>query len=476
MATVALPFSFPFYGDAKTQVIVTENGYLTFGTAGTINEPSFTNQDLPSAAAPNDLIATYWKGTGGLSTSSAGSVHYQDMGDGRFVVQFTGVPNSGNTSERNTFQTILYASGQIDFQYLTVAQDTSDPNTYTIGIENATGTDALQVVYNAAYVQDNLAVRMLPPGVAPAGSWATVAPAALSVAPGTSSALTVSFDASGLTEGTYTGDLVLTTNDPNAATRTVPLTLTVSGSNVVTGGPGWRLLAPGASGMTVDDFAALNLVQGVPGYNPAAGTNLFTGYDGAQYTATGAGAAVPSGRGVAWYFYDRAAFGAATPPPSWRATPFALASQKTPVTADTPVGLSPAGNGFNLLGNPFGVSLDVSGAGTWPGNEALASTVVQMYNSAAGSYESSMTRPTIAPWQGFFAEAASAGTLTIPAAARTTGGTLQRGASATEALVAEAMLAFELAQADGPLADRAAVLVMGDGRETGADRGDARPS
>ncbi len=237
-------------------------------------------------------------------------------------------------------------------------------------------------------------------------------------------------------------------------------------TQTVAGGAGWRLLAAPAAGVTVADLAGINLVQGVPGYYPGAGSNLLTGYTGSAYTLPSGGSDVLTpGRGFWWNFYNANI----TPggPSNSYALPTTLATSKPAVTSDTPVTLFGTGDRYNLLGNPFGVSLTVSGVAAWPGASNLASTVVQMWNAAGSTYESSVVRPVIAPWQGFWAEGAAAGTLTIPASARTTGGTLQR-ASAPEALVA-----FELASADGALADRSAALVLGAGRDDGHDAGDA---
>ncbi len=244
-------------------------------------------------------------------------------------------------------------------------------------------------------------------------------------------------------------------------------------TQTVSGNAGWRLLAAPASGVTVADLAGINLVQGVPGYYPGVGANLLTGYTGSAYTLpTGGSDVLAPGRGFWWNFYNQNL----TPggPSNSYALPTTLATAKPAVTSDTPVTLIGTGDRYNLLGNPFGTSLTVSGVAAWPGASNLASTVVQMWNAATSGYESSVTLPVIAPWQGFWAEGATAGTLTIPASARTTGGTLQRSADAPAALIA-----FELASADpgsgagSALADHSAVLVLGDGRDAGPDPGDA---
>ena len=63
---------------------------------------------------------------------------------------------------------------------------------------------------------------------APAG-WATVSPSNGSITAEGSDVLTVDVDATGLGDGIYTADLVVTTNDPNNPSVTIPITLTVEG-------------------------------------------------------------------------------------------------------------------------------------------------------------------------------------------------------------------------------------------------------
>ncbi len=234
---------------------------------------------------------------------------------------------------------------------------------------------------------------------------------------------------------------------------------------IVAGGRGWRMLSVPAEGVTVDDLAALNLVQGVPGYYPTAGPNLYTGYDGTAYSTPGAGAVLRPGYGFWWLFYNQDL--APEGPSRSYALPTTLETERAATTGDVPVALHADGDQTNLLGNPFGVGLDVSAVGSWPGASRLASTIVQTWNAAGSTYEPSVLRPVVAPWEGFWAEGATAGTLTIPASARTTGGPAPRAAGPA------ALIAFELASADGTLVDRAAVLTLAEDALAGHDPGDA---
>ncbi len=216
---VPLPFAFEFYGDDKTQVGISSNGYLTFDASD--STPSdFTNDAIPDDSAPNDLIAVYWDD---FNPGLGGDVYYQNLGDGRFVVQWNQVPHFNTASEVATFQAILNNDGTILFQYLSFIDDASDPNSGTIGIENADGTIGLPVAVNTPYIEDGLAVLI---GQVP-GFITGVSPATGSVAPGESVAITVSVSAEGLLPGMYTNVLAISTNEP--ATYTYPVRLEVTG-------------------------------------------------------------------------------------------------------------------------------------------------------------------------------------------------------------------------------------------------------
>jgi hypothetical protein len=134
------------------------------------------------------------------------------------------------TTEPQTFQVILNADGTILYQYKTMSGVTEA----TVGIENATGTDGLEVVFNGAYVHDSLA--LLFSFVPPPDPWLQVSPDAGSL-PGQTGGgeITVTFDATLLGEGVYTGNVVVGSNDPDHFQMIVPVTLTVTTNTAVDG-------------------------------------------------------------------------------------------------------------------------------------------------------------------------------------------------------------------------------------------------
>jgi subtilisin family serine protease len=149
---VTLPFNFSFYGEEKNTVKISSNGFLSFGSDGT----TYTNAAIPNSGVPNDLIAPFWDD---LNPSTGGSIYYYyNPSEQQFIVQYQAVPLYG-TGGSLTFQTILDSDGSILFQY---NQLDGTLNSATIGLENANGSDGVQVAYNQNYASNGLAVSFVP--------------------------------------------------------------------------------------------------------------------------------------------------------------------------------------------------------------------------------------------------------------------------------------------------------------------------
>jgi hypothetical protein len=142
---VDLPFVFPFYREAKTSIQISSHGYMTFGTKG----DAWSNKPIPTEDEPNDLIAVYWEDLNPPKAPPDGGVfYYHDAANNRFIVEWNKVPRSYETGQY-TFQAILYPDGRIVCQYLDMTFGSYYYSTKgTIGIENATGTDGVEVIYD----------------------------------------------------------------------------------------------------------------------------------------------------------------------------------------------------------------------------------------------------------------------------------------------------------------------------------------
>ncbi len=149
-ATIALPFTFRYYGANYTNISVCSNGFVALGTT----EYRFgDNSVIPNLHGPNAMVAPLWTD---LDPTQGGDIYeYYDSANNRWICQFDAVAHySGGNLE--TFQVILYdpafhltssGDGEIVMQYQTVAF----PFNCTVGIESPAQTDGIQYLYNAVY-------------------------------------------------------------------------------------------------------------------------------------------------------------------------------------------------------------------------------------------------------------------------------------------------------------------------------------
>ncbi len=216
---IPIGFVLPFYDTSYTELYIGSNGLLTFGSGSSERH----NTGIPDITTPNNVIAMWWDD---LDLSSGGHVYYyDDSQNNRFIVSFVNVPNylyPDGTGSLN-FQAIIYANGKVTLQYLIMdpGSDAEGLSSATIGIENPAGDDGLQVVYNAEYMHDNLAIDLA------CIRWLWVEPSGGLVEPFSSTDVDVHLDASELDNGSYTGQLTVLTNDPNTPSVTLPVDLLV---------------------------------------------------------------------------------------------------------------------------------------------------------------------------------------------------------------------------------------------------------
>ncbi|MBC8293446.1 MAG: hypothetical protein H8E45_09820, partial [Proteobacteria bacterium] len=148
----ALGFTFNYYGTDYTSLNVCSNGLVSF----TDSSCPLTAASIPTAAAPNAAIMAFWED---LNPELGGTIHYETLGAApqrRFVVQFTNIQHFGGGSPAS-FQVVLFESANnIEVRYLSAIPD---GGTHTIGIENATGTDGIQVVNGNPGTLANFTIR-----------------------------------------------------------------------------------------------------------------------------------------------------------------------------------------------------------------------------------------------------------------------------------------------------------------------------
>ncbi len=167
---LAMPFSFPFYGESYDDVYITDNGYLTFEV------PEFSDPTpiaIPSTGTPNNSVYALWQN---LVIDGASAVRYDTVGtspDRAFVVEYEQLkvgPRFGDLSTsaepavtgRVDIEVKLWEDGTIDILYGDNPANPGDGRDASIGIENADGTDALQFSFSEDLVSPNVAYRYEP--------------------------------------------------------------------------------------------------------------------------------------------------------------------------------------------------------------------------------------------------------------------------------------------------------------------------
>ena len=210
---VTLPWPFLFYGQSYTTMAVSANGNLHF-SADTVD---YGNRGIPHGRLPNAMLAVWWDD---LSPQRAGSSVwvYNDQANGRYIVQWDSVQRFSGGG-LYTFEAILYQNGLVNFQYQSMGA--VGLTSATIGIENADGSVGLQVVYNAVYVSDNLAIEFTQPWLRFNGA------ANGTVDPTQCVDLNLDLSAASLPAGTYNGEIIIQSNDPDENPLTVPVTFNV---------------------------------------------------------------------------------------------------------------------------------------------------------------------------------------------------------------------------------------------------------
>jgi hypothetical protein len=143
---VDIGFPFTFYGTNYEQMFVASNGYASFTNLGTWS--TYTCDSIPTVSTPNNALYPWWSDlntTGGFN--GFGQVYtYTDVANNRFVVEWDSVAHYNGGGLYYTFEIILKPNGGIyfEYRYLSPEQPTSSPQ-YEVGIENETGTQAIQL-------------------------------------------------------------------------------------------------------------------------------------------------------------------------------------------------------------------------------------------------------------------------------------------------------------------------------------------
>ena len=205
-------FNFNFYGSNYSEFRINPNGWIGFGD----DWIDYHNYELPRLNAPRPALFGFWDD---LDPLQGGDVYYYSTPDSLIVLFDNVIHYPGIYNGTYDFQMILYANGHILFQYRQVS---GDLDTATIGIQNEDGTDGLQVVYDASYVENELAVLFYS-----GPTWLEISSCAGTVQAGSFNEIIFTFDTTDLLNGTYQAEAVIVSNDPDESEIIIPITMII---------------------------------------------------------------------------------------------------------------------------------------------------------------------------------------------------------------------------------------------------------
>jgi hypothetical protein len=240
-------FDFIYYGNTYTEFYVGSNGIVGFSPD---SMKARLRTPLPDTAAPNDIMAWLWDDLDITDSDNPGGHVYYHSDGSQLVIQFVDYPEyRGDPGDVVTAEVILNSDGSIQYQYQNIAAG-FDVMNCTVGIENAGGTDGLQVAYLAAYLHSNLAIEFYTPY-----QWLSTDPLSGTIPPGGADTVHCAFTTAELDTGVYNAQIIIQNNDPDPGDnpQIVSAQMTVINSQYVCGD------ADGDSALNIGD--AVHLVN-----------------------------------------------------------------------------------------------------------------------------------------------------------------------------------------------------------------------
>lgn len=219
----SIGFGFPFYGSTYNQLYVGSNGIIGFGIDSMFSRFKVS---IPNSKTPDNMLAWLWDDLDPTNANNPGSHVYVGQSGGNYVIQFVNYPEYGALiGDVITAEVILYPSGDILYQYQSVGAG-FDVGNCAVGIENADGTDGLQVTYLSPYVSSGLAVKFSVPF-----QWIGLSLGSGSLSAGESDTIVTTIRSGDLEDGDYNANIIISSNDPNIANdpQIIPAQLSVSG-------------------------------------------------------------------------------------------------------------------------------------------------------------------------------------------------------------------------------------------------------
>lgn len=168
-ATVSIPFPFKYYGINYSQVRISTDGWLAFGS-GTQTAP--VNTPLPNSDNINNMVGVFWDDLYDSEYFMGNILYFNDEVNHRFIIEWDSISHNaiGSSPVKEYFEAILldpvyYPTTTGDGEIIVQYRAFSDISSNTIGIENQTQDIGLQYVFNGDYdptaslLTDGLAIK-----------------------------------------------------------------------------------------------------------------------------------------------------------------------------------------------------------------------------------------------------------------------------------------------------------------------------
>ncbi len=169
-SVAALPFGVTFFGRPMAAYSASSNGYLQLYPSVASATPAmlYDNVPIPTAAAPNGMVAAFWDDLLPLSGSRVQAHTFGSSPSRRFVFQWAGFAFPRDVRARLTFQVKLFeTSGAVEIHHCVLTPGTDVPratgSSATVGLESPDGRAGRQHSFNdATGLSATRALRFVP--------------------------------------------------------------------------------------------------------------------------------------------------------------------------------------------------------------------------------------------------------------------------------------------------------------------------
>jgi hypothetical protein len=210
-----LPFEFKFYDKTYTSLALSTNGVLYFEDAYF----GYKNLSIPSRNKyeVETFIAPYWDDLG----SNSGGIYYKAF-DSMVIIEYYHTKTASMSNKEFSLQVILFANGNILFQY----QTSPGSDSATIGLQGSEKV-GLEYSYNKSGLKDNKAICFAYPGqeakCLQEVPWLKTSQQKGTLAPHTVLLLQVNLATAKLPAGSYAAQLLVLSEDKLNPELQVPL-------------------------------------------------------------------------------------------------------------------------------------------------------------------------------------------------------------------------------------------------------------